>query len=109
MAKSKAIETREGTPVMVTTQYRGVYFGYVEGEFADLAGQVDGAILLRHMRNCVWWDAELHGLGGLATRGPNVASKIGPAAPRGIVNQITGIWAVTPEAALAWESEPWGR
>jgi hypothetical protein len=87
--------------VVVTTQHRGVFFGY--------AADVDGAIIkLRAARNCVYWSSDVKGFMGLAATGPNKSCKIGPAADISL-RDITSVMECSPEAATAWESAPWSR
>ena len=86
--------------VLVTTAYRGVFFGYA----TDTSGET---IQLKRARNCVQW-RDLKGFLGLATEGPNDKCRIGPAADFEARN-VTGVAEVTPEAAKAWELAPWAR
>lgn len=50
-------------PVVVTTEYRGVFFGYAE----DTSGDI---ITLSNARNCIYWSAATGGFMGLAATGP---------------------------------------
>jgi len=87
--------------VVVTTQHRGVFFGY--------ATETDGAIIsLRAARNCIFWPTENKGFMGLAAMGPVKGSRIGPAADISL-RDITSVIECTPEAVQAWESAPWSR
>jgi hypothetical protein len=87
-------------PVIVTTEHRGVFFGY--------AAATDGeAIKLRASRLCVYWTADCKGFMGLAASGPKKGCKIGPPADIEI-RKITAVLEVTPEAVKAWEAAPWG-
>ena len=86
-------------PVVVTTEHRGVFFGYTK----DYSGDV---IELRAARNCVYWSAGVRGFMGLAATGPDKQSKIGPAADIE-VRKITSVIKCTPEAVAAWELAPW--
>lgn len=85
--------------VIVTTQYRGVFFGYAEDTSGD-------TIKLRAGRNCVYWSADVKGFLGLASTGPTKDCRIGPPADIEL-RGITCVAAVTDEAAKAWESSPW--
>lgn len=85
--------------VVVTTEHRGVFFGYAE----DTSGDV---IRLRAARNCVYWSPGVRGFMGLAATGPDKASKVGPAADIE-VRKITSVIKCTPEAIAAWEAAPW--
>jgi len=97
----------EERPVMVTTEHRGVFFGYTTT--TDEEALAKNAVRLRAVRNCVYWSADLRGFGGLAVVGPNSNCKVGPSIPSAQVLNITGIWDVTPEAAKAWEQAPWDK
>jgi hypothetical protein len=85
--------------VVVTTTYRGVFFGYAE--------DVDGEIIkLRAARNCIYWSADIRGFMGLAATGPNKNCKVGPAADISLRN-ITSVMECSPDAVKAWEDAPW--
>lgn len=87
--------------VVVTTQHRGVFFGY--------ANDVDGEIIeLRDARNCVYWSSDVKGFMGLAATGPTKSCKIGPAASIAL-RDITSVMECTPDATAAWENAPWSR
>ena len=85
--------------VVVTTEHRGVFFGYADA--------VDGDIVkLRAARNCVYWSADIRGFMGLAATGPSKNCKVGPAADISL-RKITSVMECAPEAIAAWESAPW--
>lgn len=87
--------------VVVTTQHRGVFFGY--------AADTDGAIIkLRAARNCLYWPTENKGFMGLASLGPVKGARVGPAADISL-RDITSVIECTPAAAQAWEASPWSR
>jgi hypothetical protein len=85
--------------VLVTTEYRGVFFGYA----TDTAGET---IKLRAARNCLYWSADAKGFLGLASAGPTKGCRVGPAADIEL-RKITCVAEVTPEAVTKWESAPW--
>lgn len=86
-------------PVIVTTQHRGVFFGY--------ATDVDGAIInLRAARNCLYWPAENKGFMGLASMGPVKGARVGPAADIAL-RDITSVMQCSDDAVKAWENAPW--
>jgi hypothetical protein len=91
----------EETAVVVTTQHRGVFFGYA----SDTSGDI---IELRGARNCVYWSSGVRGFMGLAATGPDKQSKVGPAADISL-RDITSVIKCTPEAIAAWETAPWSR
>jgi len=87
--------------VVVTTQHRGVFFGY--------ASDTDGAIIkLRGARNCLYWSTDVKGFMGLAATGPTKSCRIGPAVDIDL-RDITSVIACSPEAIQAWEVAPWSR
>lgn len=88
-----------GRPVLVTTEARGVFFGY--------ATDTEGAtITLTRGRNCVYWSADVRGFLGLAAAGPTDGCRVGPPATI-TLRGITSVSEVTPAAAARWESAPW--
>lgn len=86
--------------VMVTTEHRGVFFGYATITKGD-------TIELKRARNCSYWSADVRGFMGLAANGPSRACRIGPPADIEL-RAITSVVEVTPEAAAKWEAAPWG-
>jgi hypothetical protein len=87
--------------VLVTTEHRGVFFGY--------AGDTDGErIILKRSRLCVYWSADVKGFMGLAANGPTSGCRIGPPADI-TLRAITAVLEVTPAAVSAWESAPWTK
>lgn len=89
--------------VLVTTEYRGVFFGYVPND-ADFTVST---IKLERARLCIYWSTEIKGFMGLAVTGPNMNCKIGPAAKSINLQKITAILECTDDAIKAWESAPW--
>ena len=88
-------------PVVVTTEFRGVFFGYLFGE------PDGGVVTLKRARNCVFWAQSVRGFMGLAANGPNKECKIGPAVPSITLTKMTSVIEVAPEAVKAWEDAPW--
>jgi hypothetical protein len=88
-----------GRPVIVTTEYRGVFFGFA----TDTSGDT---ITLRNARNCIYWSSKTGGFMGLASRGPGAGSRIGERAEQIELRKITSVVEVTEAAAAAWEKEP---
>ena len=98
-AKGKAQSIRLGRPVIVTTQHRGVFFGY--------ADNTDGeTITLKRARLCVYWSRDVRGFMGLASSGPTKSCRIGPAADI-TLRAITAVIEVLPAAVTEWEAAPW--
>lgn len=88
-------------PVLVTTEHRGVFFGYAN----NTTGKT---ISLREARLCIYWSSDCKGFMGLAANGPTSGCRIGPPAEIELRN-ITAVLEVTPEAVKAWESAPWSK
>lgn len=87
--------------VLVTTQHRGVFFGY--------ATETDGAMIkLRAARNCLYWPTTNKGFLGLASMGPVGDARVGPSADIEL-RDITCVAECTPTAVDAWEKAPWSR
>jgi hypothetical protein len=91
---------KKGRPVIVTTEHRGVFFGYAD----DTDGEV---IKLKDARLCSYWSSDMKGFMGLASAGPSKSCRIGEPADITLRN-ITSVLEVTPEAVKKWESAPWG-
>lgn len=91
MAKSKVSER----PVIVCTEYRGVFFGYA----SDTSGD---RINLRAAKMAIYFGTD-RGVMQLAQTGPTPKSKI--SAPADIeVRKVTAVFEVTSEAAAKWEA-----
>jgi len=102
----KKTSERNGRPVVVTTEHRGVFFGYATP--TELA-RTDKQIALTNARNCLYWSAAMQGFIGLANIGPDKDCKIGPVAHELTLFDVTSIVACTPGAADKWESAGFGR
>lgn len=87
--------------VIVTTEHRGVFFGYAKPSDID-----KDVIPLTRARLCIYWSADVKGFMGLAANGPTEGCRIGPAADIKI-RKITAVLSVTPEAVARWEAAPW--
>lgn len=87
--------------VLVTTEHRGVFFGY-------LASEVDKAkIKLTEARNVVYWSSEIKGFLGLASQGPTGSCKVGPKVPELSIFDITSVTRCTEVAVERFEEGPW--
>lgn len=91
---------KNGRPVLVTTEHRGVFFGYLDGKPGD-------TLTITKARNCVYWSADLKGFLGLASNGPTKNCKVGPAVPELTLMKVTAVVAVELEAVERWEKAPW--
>lgn len=85
-------------PVLVTTEYRGVFFGY-----ADPSELSADTITLTGARNCIYWPAEQGGFMGLASEGPARGARIGARSDI-TLRKITAIALVSEAAAAKWDA-----
>ena len=100
MAVKKTKQSSKPTEraVLVTTEYRGVFFGYATDTGAD-------TIKLRAARNCIYWSKSVGGFIGLAEKGPDAQCRIGARADLDL-RKITCVAEMTPVAVAAWEAAP---
>ncbi len=84
-------------PVLVTTEFRGVFFGYADDTSGD-------NIMLTNARNCIYWPCANGGFGGLASEGPAKGSRIGARVDKIDLRKITSVAEVADDAVKAWES-----
>jgi len=89
--------TNAERPVLVTTEYRGVFFGYA----ADTSGDT---ITLTRARNCIYWPSGNGGFGGLASEGPATGARIGARVDKIELRKITAVAECTPAAVEKWEA-----
>lgn len=90
---------KEGSAVLVTTEFRGVFFGHVKED-----KNVPGEITLTDVRNCIYWSSDVGGFLGLASNGPTSGCKIGAQVPELRIFKVTSITPVSDEAAKKWKS-----
>lgn len=86
-------------PVLITTEFRGVFFGYMNGEAKKLPAEVT----LKNVKNCIYWSGDCGGFLGLAANGPTKGCRIGALAPELTLYKITSVTPVTDKAVEAWE------
>ena len=97
------MKTKAEQAVMVTTEFRGVFFGYMT-EMPK-----NGSMTLKRAQNCVYWSADVKGFMGLAATGPTKSCKVGPAVPSITLNKITAVVEVSAKAEEAWLKSPWNE
>jgi len=88
--------SKASRPVLVTTEFRGVFFGYSDDTSGD-------TITLKNARNCIYWPSTQGGFGGLASEGPANGSRVGAVVESLELRKITSVSEVTADAAAAWE------
>lgn len=84
-------------PVLVTTEFRGVFFGYA----TDTSGDT---ITLKRARNCIYWPSGNGGFGGLASEGPAQGARIGARVDQIELRKITAVAECTDTSVKAWEA-----
>ncbi len=88
-------------PVVVTTEHRGVFFGF-------LAGDRDGKTAeLTEAQMCVYWSADVKGVLGLASHGPSSSCKVTRPDTRMTLQDVTAVMDVSDEAVKLWQDRPW--
>ena len=87
-------------PVLVTTEFRGVFFGYIEND-----GKLPEEIIITKVRNCIYWSSDLGGFLGLAAHGPNSSCKIGAQVAELRLFKVTSVTPVSDEAEKKWNSQ----
>lgn len=85
-------------PVLVTTEFRGVFFGWATDTEGD-------TIALKRARNCLYWSKNVGGFLGLASVGPLEGCTVGATADI-TLRKVTCVAECTPEAVAAWEAYP---
>lgn len=93
MKKQTASATER--PVIITTEHRGVFFGYATDTRGD-------SIQLKRARMAIYWNTK-RGIFELAEVGPNSGSKISARADIE-VRKITSVMEVTTDAVAKWEA-----
>jgi hypothetical protein len=83
--------------VIVTTEFRGVFFGYLDKGTDENAKD----LVLHDARCAIYWSGS-RGFLGLASHGPDTGSKIGSTAPRILLHGITSVSDCTPDAEKIW-------
>lgn len=84
-------------PVLVTTEFRGVFFGHLKDDASP------NQITLTGARNCIYWASSVGGFMGLAANGPNRDCRIGARVDEITLYKITSVTPVSDAAAKAWE------
>lgn len=83
--------------VVVTTEYKGVFFGFTEDTSGD-------TISLTEARCAMYWDKG--GWMSLASQGPDAKCNISDTAMVLSVRKMTAVADCTEEAIKAWQSAP---
>lgn len=83
--------------VLITTEFRGVFFGYVKDD-----KHLPDEITLTNVRNCIYWSSDCGGFLGLASGGPTSQCKIGSKVPELRLFKVTSVSPVSEEAEKKW-------
>lgn len=83
--------------VLVTTQHRGVFFGFVPDD-QDMNART---MALKDARMAIHWGTT-NGVAELAHTGPTKTSRIGAPADIPALHDITAVWSVTEAAVAKW-------
>jgi hypothetical protein len=89
----------ENQAVLVTTEFRGVFFGYVKND-----RKLPEEITLTKVRNCIYWASSMGGFLGLASKGPDDQCRIGAEVPELRLFKVTSVSPVSDEAVKKWNS-----
>ena len=89
----------KGAAVVVTTEHRGVFFGYTH--------ESGPTMILKEARMCLHWTADVKGVLGLAVTGPNKNCRVGPAVPSLRLEKVTSVAEATLQAEDAWLKGFW--
>jgi hypothetical protein len=84
--------------VLVTTEYRGVFYGLIDEADFDKK-----EIVLHEPRNVIYWHESIKGFIGLAEIGPNEKCKIGErCTTKMFVHKVTSITECSQKAIEKW-------
>jgi len=92
--KKRTKANGEGRAVIVTTEYRGVYFGF-------LKQQTGRECVLENARMAIYWGTT-RGVDQLAQSGPTGKSRIGDLAPSVWLCGLTSVVDCTDASVKAW-------
>lgn len=96
----KIEDARDARAVLVTTEFRGVFFGYIDKE----PGRT---LTLSNARNCIYWSKDVGGFLGLAEKGPSEDCRIGARAEKLTLYCVTSVSHVSEQAIVKWEAANW--
>jgi len=86
-------------PVLITTEYRGVFAGLIDDD-QDLSAR---SMPLKSAKMAIYWGTT-RGVMELCESGPKKASKISLPADIPMLHGITAIFDITPAAWAKWEN-----
>lgn len=89
------------TPVLVTTEHRGVFFGFLQSYDKEAK-----TAIITSAQCCIIWRG-VKGFIDLAVNGPGPRCRVTPAAPEMTIEKVTSVVKCTKESVKAWEACPW--
>lgn len=88
--------------VLVTTEFRAIFFGYVKDDT-----KAPAEIILTGVRNCIYWPVAAGGFLGMVSDGPkNKDYRIGARVPEVTLYKITSVSPVSDSVARIWDEAP---
>ena len=90
------MKTKIKRPVIVTTEYRGVFYGYADDTSGDTIDLYDA-------RMAIYWGTN-RGLFQLAETGPTSESKISAKSDKIELRKITSVIEVSTNAVEVWDA-----
>ena len=86
-------------PVLITTEYRGVFAGLIEDD-QDLTAR---SMPMKSAKMAIYWGTS-RGVMELCDTGPNSKSKISLPADIPMLHGITAVFAISADAWKKWET-----
>lgn len=96
MTKTK-VKTESAKPVLITTEFRGVFFGYIKDD-----KKLPNEVTITSARNCISWASSIGGFLGLASVGPDSNCRIGKQVSELTLYKITSVTPVEATAVEKW-------
>jgi hypothetical protein len=93
-------------PVIVTTEHKGVFFGYAPAEIY-LHPADSKALTLTDAQMCVYWSEDVKGILGLASDGPTKGCRVTRPVSKMTVTEVTAVMDASDKAVTAWQDRPW--
>lgn len=90
--------TKKPKAVLITTEFRGVFFGYIKDD-----KKLPAEMTLTGVRNCIYWQ-NCGGFLGLAANGPNKECRVGARVPEVTVYKVTSVTPVDDAAEKNWDA-----
>jgi hypothetical protein len=105
--KGKHMTEGKTRPVVVTTEHRGVFFGFAPAGEISLHPADAKSLTLTDAQMCVYWSEDVKGILGLAAGGPTVRCRVTRRVGRITITEVTSVIDATGEAVKAWQDRPW--